>query len=109
MWCAPCQELAAETEATYGDYRSDDFVYLTVLHEDVEGDEPDLADVNEWAETFEITAPVTSDPFGESGTDSALRNGQYPAEFTIDRDMRVHERIEELVDARLRESIESIL
>jgi peroxiredoxin len=109
MWCAPCQELAGHTQETFDDYEDQGFMYLTVLHQDVEAEEPDGADLNEWAETFGIDAPVLADPFGVEGTIDAVRAGSYPAVFSISREMVIEQRLEEFDDITVRDAIEDIL
>lgn len=61
MWCGPCQS-AAKTSQAMQDYlvaNGQDFVYITVLIEDVDKNDPDLNDLQDWTSTFGITtAPV---------------------------------------------------
>ncbi len=108
MWCAPCQDLAVHTEETAQDYADQDFVYLTVLQQNVESEVPDIDDLTTWADTFGITAPVLSDGDGV-GTGAAVRQGQYPAVLVLDREVRVTERVNPIDDAQVRLAIEAAL
>jgi thiol-disulfide isomerase/thioredoxin len=108
MWCAPCQELAQHTEETVQDYAGEEFVYVTVLQEDPEGDPPGVDDLVEWAELFGITAPVLDDGTKQA-TGTAVFQGQYPAVLVIDRQLRVAERVNPIEDAEVRKAIEAAL
>lgn len=108
IWCAPCQELAMDTEDTWEEYRDEGFVYVTILQQNLEGGEPTLEDLNEWAEGFGITAPIVSDPQG-TFTGGAIRNDQFPAVLVLDRDMTVAERVNPINDHEVRAAIERAL
>jgi len=108
MWCAPCQELAKHTEATWQDYRDQGFVYLTVLQEDVEGGPVEQEDLTKWADTFGITAPVLDDST-KGATGSAIQQGIFPAVLVVGRDMRVIERVNPVEEKRVRAAIEAAL
>ncbi|MEZ4319774.1 MAG: TlpA disulfide reductase family protein [Myxococcota bacterium] len=107
MWCAPCQELANSTESTQQRFGADEFVYTTVLQENVESQPPTTDDLNVWADFFGITAPVLAD--GEKITGSAVQNGQYPALLLIGPDLVVHERINPVDEATVDAAIEELL
>ena len=108
VWCAPCQELAKETAATYADYKDEGFTYITVLQEDVEGGKLDLDEVNQWVDAFGIVSPVLDDD-SKAGTGAAISQGQYPAVILINRKLKVVERINPPEDDVVRSAIESIL
>jgi peroxiredoxin len=107
MWCGPCQEVASHTEDTYEAFKDDGFMYLTVLHEDVENRPPNQEDLEEWAEGFDITAPVLAD--GDQATGAAVTQGQYPAVLVIGRDMTVIDRPRSLDAATIDRAIEDAL
>ena len=90
IWCGPCQELAASTQATFEHFEDDGFMYLTIIQQDVEGNPPKQVDVVEWAEAFGIEAPVLGD--GDEVV-AAVRQNQFPALLLLDRKMKVHERV----------------
>lgn len=108
MWCAPCQALAEHTEQTWSDYRDDGFVYVTVLQADVEAGPVDAEDIQIWADTFGITAPIVEDSSTEA-TGSAIQQGQFPAVLVVGRDMTVVERVNPIGDAEVRAAIERAL
>lgn len=108
MWCAPCRELAAETQATATAFEEDPFVYLTVLMEDVEGGPPTQEDLNLWADNFQIrSAPVVED--GGRQTIGAIQANQFPAVLVIGPDLRVRERVNPPDDAQVHRAIEEAL
>ena len=68
----------------------------------------DQDDLNDWATTFGITAPVLSDDQGYSYVIEP--NGSYPTLLVIDRDMRVAEdRVEPAEDGTVRTIVEALL
>lgn len=115
MWCDPCRELALDAEETARDYADEGFVYLTVLHEDQQGDPPTQADLNSWAAfpasfgSEAITGPIMADPKGSGGSAPAVLQGQYPALILVDRELHVVERVEPASDANIRAAVESEL
>lgn len=108
IWCAPCQELARHTEATWQDYRDQGFIYLTVLQEDVEGGPVELEDILAWVDLFGISAPVLEDST-KAATGSAIKQGIFPAVLIIGRDLRVIERVNPVEEKRVRQAIERAL
>jgi|TARA_R110001583_G_scaffold73907_2_gene205180 thiol-disulfide isomerase/thioredoxin len=54
MWCGYCQISAQKSEDIHTKYKSDNFIWVTILIEDSYGSEPDQADINQWANTFGI-------------------------------------------------------
>lgn len=107
MWCAPCRELAADTEHTAESYEDQGFVYLTVLQESVEGGPPTLEDLNLWADNFGITGPVVED--GSKATALAVQQNQFPAVLVIGRDLKVQQRVNPPTDAAVRAAVEQAL
>jgi thiol-disulfide isomerase/thioredoxin len=108
MWCSPCRDLAETTAETQEDYEAEGFMYLTILPENVEGENPTPEDVVAWVETFEIASPVVADP-DKGYTAGAVPDGTYPVVLVIDRDMRVYADIAPPTDAVLRDTVEEIL
>ena len=107
MWCSPCQQIAVHTEETYLDYVDRDFMYLTILHENVHNEPPSQTDLNQWVDSFGITSPVLAD--GQQLTAGAVTQGQYPALLVVDRKMKVAERIKVALDEEIRDAIERAL
>jgi hypothetical protein len=118
MWCSPCQELGMHTEATYQEFKDRDFVYLTILHEDVENGEVSEEELNEWAglpaldregEFKTITAPIIHDPRGANGSASAIEGNQYPAAILVGPDLRVIDRVEPVTSDRVDQVLDEVL
>lgn len=106
IWCQPCQDIAAEAQATADDYAADGFVYVTLLAEDKDGEVPDEADLDFWADTFGITQPVVSDT-AQSSAD--LTGGQFPFVAVVGRDLTVSARVEVPSDEAIRAAIDAAL
>jgi len=106
MWCAPCQELAegaAETAELYAEYG---FNYVTVLHQDVHGDDPGPDKAQAWADMFHIDhSPVLVDPQGTRGTKDGIPNGQYPQLYLVGPDLTIIEHIPTPSDSAVRASV----
>jgi thiol-disulfide isomerase/thioredoxin len=117
MWCGPCQELGKGTEDVYQEFRDRGFIYLTVLHEDVDNGEVSAEELNQWAglpalgsgEHDTITSPVIEDFQGKSGSIGAVQANQYPVALLIGPDMKVLERIEPVTEPRIVEVLEEAL
>jgi hypothetical protein len=108
MWCGPCKVLAAEVDATWRQYESSGFMYLTLLIENEGGDIPDLDELNLWAEAYDIASPVLADDAGY-GLDIAF-DGSYPTVMVLDRSLRVSAARVRPADAdNIRAAIESAL
>tara|TARA_Y100000034_G_C6826239_1_gene372524 strand:- start:219 stop:770 length:552 start_codon:yes stop_codon:yes gene_type:complete len=73
MWCVFCQIAAERVNAVESYYKEDDFIWITILIENFEGEPPTASDVSDWADHFEISAPVLAgsndltDPDSEGG------------------------------------------
>jgi peroxiredoxin len=107
MWCRPCQQIASEVTETWHDYQDEGFIYLTMLPEDVDGNSPDNEDLNQWADSFEIEAPV----LGDDGTYAYAvePNSLWPVLMLIERDMRIVADRIEATDEAIRGAIEETL
>jgi len=107
MWCAPCQRIARDVNETWEDYRDEGFIYITVLPEDTDGDTVESNDLNEWADSFGIEAPVLAD--NEGFGYEVEPNKVWPVLMLIDRKMTiVAERIP-ATDEAVRTAIEAEL
>ena len=108
MWCAPCQDLGEDTQETYEDYQDEGFMYATVLQENMSGETPAVTDLEMWANSYGINAPILSDEFGV--TNSATSQGTYPSLLVIGRDlMVVQDNVYPPTDASVRQAIEDAL
>jgi thiol-disulfide isomerase/thioredoxin len=109
MWCSPCQELGSTTQETWEHYNEEgeDFVYITVLQENVEGQPPSTADINVWVDGFGIGQPVLADG-DKTGVAGAVLQGQYPALIVIDRDLTMVERVSSPTDAEVHAALDRV-
>jgi thiol-disulfide isomerase/thioredoxin len=109
MWCAPCRELGETARETQDEYESEEFLYITVLQEDVDGSPPTPQNLREWHTAYDLNTPVLGDggdPQETRQTWDAIDNNQFPSLWVIGRDGVVVERIETATDAAVREAIE---
>lgn len=111
MWCLRCRDAAVELQALHEDRAADGVVVWSVLFDDVDGDDPGRADLNEWIETWGLTHDVLADRDEE--TFEAWGAGHQPVIFVIDGDRVVTwtddgpghtEEIEAAIDAALGDS-----
>lgn len=117
MWCSPCRDLGIHTEETWQRFKEHDFIYLTVLHEDIENEPPDAADLDAWAGLAalgdggheRITSPIIADPKGANGSIGAILNNFYPALLLVDPELKVVDRIEPVTPERVDEVLAEVL
>ena len=89
MWCGPCQMAASEAQGVKDVFSDMGLAYLTVLVENTDGDDPSIADCNDWANIYGITEPVLAgdrgliDTFGAHGWPIT----SWPTFFFITEDM----------------------
>lgn len=107
MWCAPCQELAKEVDETWKHYEDDGLMYLTVLPQDLDGNPPSVAELNEWTDGFGITAPVVSDD--KDWYRGAVPGNTFPQLMVVGRDMRVYARDIPASDPEIRAVVDEYL
>ncbi|MCB9666296.1 MAG: redoxin domain-containing protein [Alphaproteobacteria bacterium] len=87
MWCPHCKALAPKLEALHQTHGGSGLRVITVLHEDLNGDPPDAADLNLWISTFSVTHLVLNDP---QATVEAVFGGFYqPNVVVLDEDLVV--------------------
>ena len=97
-----------QAEATYEDYASQGFEYITVLPEDLDYEVPDTAELNQWADAFGLSRPVLADE--QAWAEVLVPAGGYPRLLLIGRDMRVLDpEIFPATDARIREVVAAAL
>ncbi len=107
-WCAVCQTLAADVDETWLHFGEEDFMYLTLLSQDNDGEVPGTDVLVSWADYFSITAPVLSDDAGIA--DLAVGAEGFPRLQLIGRDMRmINDQIVPTSDAQIRAEVEEAL
>lgn len=107
MWCSPCQDIAAEVQATADDYRDEGFVYVTVLAQDMGSDPPDQDELNQWGDFFSIAEPILSDQ--EGWYEGAVPSNTFPGILVVGRDLHITARDIAPNDEAIRAAIEAAL
>ena len=87
MWCGFCQNLAPELEALNQAYAGQGLTVLTVLFQNIDGDDPTTADLQAWASAFSSTHGVLGD-VGEVNYTPYDAGGQ-PTGVVIDRNFDI--------------------
>jgi hypothetical protein len=54
IWCGVCKNIAGDVQAHQDAYGPQGFLWVTVLIEDAQGDDPDETDIQEWATNYGI-------------------------------------------------------
>ncbi len=108
MWCGPCQQLAKDAEHTYQDWREAGLIYLTVLPQNLHGQDPTQDDLLLWADEYALTSPVVSDPGGKWASPAVPQN-QFPFVALLDVDLTVHTRMSTPTDANVRAALAELL
>ena len=111
-WCGPCKQAAATVEETQVLYEEDDFLYITVLIEDDEGQATTLGYAQEWANSYRIeTAPVlqgSRDLIDYNGVEGYNLTG-WPTFYVIDRDMKLDSGIRGYDEEWIHQHIQDVL
>jgi len=87
MWCGPCQRAAKDVDALVKRHGEENIVYVTLLIENQFGKDPDLRDLEYWAQSFGIEiSPVLAASRDWMNTTSYPITA-WPTFFFIDQDM----------------------
>lgn len=112
MWCGPCNSAAPYAETFKQDYGEDNFIWVTILVQDSQGNDTDQADLQAWAATHGLEDPILSatrdevyDPDGITG----YPLGGWPTMVVIDREMILRYGIYGWSEQAMRTSIEGWL
>ena len=91
MWCYPCQQAGYDHQVLLDAFAGQDFVYITVLLENFQGQTPSQIDLTAWSNQFGIESPILQGRKTLYGQDEKEQwaFGGYPAFVIIDRDMLV--------------------
>jgi len=109
IWCLPCQALAEGTQETQDTYEDQGFTYVTVLQEDNYFEPPDTDDLNIWVNAYGLSTPVLADGDKTGASVIDPTKPSWPVVLVIDREMRVHEKVDPPEDAGVRAAIEEVL
>jgi thiol-disulfide isomerase/thioredoxin len=109
IWCLPCQALAEGTQETQDTYDDQDFTYVTVLQEDAYFEPPDTEDLNVWVDAFALSTPVLADGDKTGASVIDPTEPSWPVVLVIDREMKVHDKVDPPDDATLRAAVEEVL
>ena len=87
MWCGPCISAAKTVDTTIMKYGEEEVAYITILIENSFGKDPDLRDLEHWANSNGIKIGSVL-----GGSRDFLGSGEWPIEawptfFFIDRNM----------------------
>jgi len=86
-WCYYCQVAAADAQKIQDDYADRDVIYVTIMIEDYQGNDPTEDMIDRWVSNFGITAPVLA------GNRDLIAEGwdisSWPTFFFITRDMKI--------------------
>ena len=91
MWCSVCKNIAPDVQIHQDTYGPQGFLWVTILIEDVQGNDPDETDIQAWATTYGIVdSPVLAgnraDFVDLSGMDGYPISA-WPTMVVIDRGM----------------------
>jgi len=94
MWCYWCNVAAMEEKEIVELFNKEDFVWVTVLVENKNGNKPSCNDLKRWADQYDIKSPVLSGDlslldYTDDGDDVGFRNGGFPTFVLIDQDMKI--------------------
>jgi len=110
-WCGPCRRAADEVQSHADNFAEDGLIYITVLIETADREDPTVADLQAWADEHNITsAPVLagSRALLESGGGDWTLTG-WPTFYFIKREMDMHITMRGWSEELLLELIEEIL
>jgi len=110
-WCGPCRRAADEVQNHADNFAEDGLIYITVLIETADREDPTVADLQAWADEHNITsAPVLAGSralLESSGGDWALTG--WPTFYFIKKEMDMHITMRGWNEELLLELIEEIL
>lgn len=112
MWCGVCNTMANDAQVFMDDYGSQDFIWVTVLVDDNQGNPPTSSDLDSWCSIYGIDdAYVLAgdrsiiDPAAEAGYPIQA----WPTFVVIDRKMVLQHGLRGWSDAAVRQYVESLL
>ena len=110
-WCGPCKRAADVVQEHSDTYAAEGLLYITVLIETANREDPTVADLQAWADEHNITsAPVLAGSralLESSGGDWALSG--WPTFYFIKKEMDMHVTMRGWSEELLLELIEEIL
>ncbi len=103
-WCMVAAEKAQSTQDKYG------ITYVTVLVQDIQGQTPDISDLQSWSSTYGITtAPVVAGDISMVSSTGDWYVTGFPTFFFIDETMTVKYVLPGWSESRVEQYIQDIL
>ncbi len=93
MWCGPCQMAGYDVQDTIERFSGQNVKYITILIDNLQGEEPTLGDAQQWASTLGIeTEPVLQGSRELLNSDPALGwpLESWPTFILITSDMEIY-------------------
>ena len=87
--CGPCQAAAEETDCLARDFGAENFAYLTILRDHLDGNTAEPDDLQEWKEYFEIDEPNTPLLLDPGSIWSAGLTDNPPAFVVVNADLQI--------------------
>jgi hypothetical protein len=91
MWCSVCKSIAPDVQIHQDTYGPQGFLWVTILIEDAQGDDPDETDIQDWATTYGIVdSPVLAgnrEDFVDLTGMTGYPISAWPTLVVIDREM----------------------
>jgi thiol-disulfide isomerase/thioredoxin len=111
MWCGVCNNIATEGDEWLRDYGADDFIWLTILVDNVTGDPPTLEDIQQWATQYNISVPVLvgDRSFVDLNAETGYPVTGWPTLVVIDQDMVLQYGINGWNESVIRGWVQSLL
>ena len=112
MWCSVCNNIAHDAQVFMDDYGSQDFVWVTVLIDDSQGDPPTLDNVVDWCDIYGIDDAYVlagDRSFVDQTAETGYPISAWPTIVVIDREMVLKHGLVGWNETTVRAYVESLL
>jgi thiol-disulfide isomerase/thioredoxin len=91
MWCGFCQKAGSVAQEIQDKHKDDSVVWVTILLQNNYGQPPSQNDLDEWAQAFDMSAPVLSGNTDiiDQSAETGFNVRSWPGFVVIDRDMTI--------------------